>query len=72
MKIPRNRAEYEALKAEAGLSEAERAALDLWVALERIEDLLTPDETQSLYADLAEMAAMRRRAEVESRNWPMA
>lgn len=36
--------------------------------LNSIDDLLTEQERQELYADLAEIARLRRRAEAEARN----
>lgn len=41
------------------------------VRLERITDLLTPEEQAELTADLAEMARLRRRAEQEASWIPM-
>jgi hypothetical protein len=40
-------------------------------ALRRVSDLLTDEERQQLYADLAEMARLRMRAAAESANWPL-
>jgi hypothetical protein len=36
-----------------------------------IDDLLTDEQREHLRVDLAEMARVRRRAEVESRNLPI-
>jgi hypothetical protein len=49
----------------------ERRALNRLPKLERIDDLLSPEEQQQLYADLAEMARRRRRAEDAAANIPM-
>jgi hypothetical protein len=42
------------------------------VRLDRVTDLLTPEEQAELTADLAEMARLRRRAEQEAAWLPMA
>lgn len=70
-RVPRDRANRERLYREAGLSAAERAAVESMLPL-CPADLLTPEEHEALNADLAEIARCRRRAEAESRNVGMA
>jgi hypothetical protein len=75
IRIPRDPAKRQTIYDDAGLTYAERAVIEKWVALQEkvhlprsIRDLLTPEAQAELDRDLKEIADCRRRAFDASRN----